>query len=66
MQDDLGAGRVTEVDWLNGEIVRLARSHRVDAPVNERLVELVHAAERGGETQWSADALLAQLESCRR
>ena len=65
MQDDLRAGRVTEVDWLNGEIAKLARKHSVAAPANERLVELVHAAERGGQTHWSGDALLAQLESCR-
>ena len=26
MQDDLDAGRLTEVDWLCGEVVRLAQS----------------------------------------
>lgn len=36
----------TEVDDLNGEIVRLAAAHGGAAPVNELLVELVHAMER--------------------
>lgn len=63
MQDDLAANRMTEVDWLNGEIARRARQRGIAAPVNERLVELVHAAERGGRRGWPGDALLAQLES---
>src|SRR5690606_23361665 len=46
MWDDLTRGRLTEVDWLNGEIVRLAREHGTTAPLNERVVALVHDAER--------------------
>ena len=61
MQDDLVAGRPTEVDWLNGEIVRLASPRGVSARVNQRLVELIHAAECGGRRDWSGDALLAEL-----
>lgn len=44
MADDLLRGRKTEVDFLNGEIVRLAAGA---APLNERIVSLVHAAEAG-------------------
>ncbi len=62
MQDDLAAGRTTEVDWLNGEIVRLAQRRNADAPVNARLAALVHTAEQGGGREWSGDALLAELE----
>lgn len=47
MSDDLIAGRKTEIDQLNGEVVRLAESLRLDAPVNRRIVELVRAAESG-------------------
>jgi 2-dehydropantoate 2-reductase len=48
MWQDLDRRRPTEVDWLNGEIVRLASASGVDAPLNRRIVELVHAAEREG------------------
>lgn len=61
MWDDLEAGRATEVDYLNGEIVTLARAHGTEAPVNERLVSLVHAAETGGKRHWPGDDLLAEL-----
>jgi 2-dehydropantoate 2-reductase len=37
-------GASSEVDYLNGEIVLLARRHGVDAPLNQRLQELLGAA----------------------
>lgn len=48
MWTDLERGRLTEVDFLNGEIVRLAGEHGGAAPINRRIVELVHQAERAG------------------
>lgn len=64
MADDLAAGRATEVDWLNGEVVRLAERLGQRAPVNARLLSLVRAAEQG-ETRpaWAGDALLAELRA---
>lgn len=47
MSDDLAAGRATEVDYLNGELVALADKLQVDAPVNRAIVELVRKAEAG-------------------
>ena len=47
MSDDLAAGRKTEVDYLNGELIRVAERLQVDAPVNRAIVELVHKAEAG-------------------
>ena len=47
MSDDLIAGRKTEVDFLNGELIRLAERLGMDAPVSRRIVALVHAAEAG-------------------
>jgi 2-dehydropantoate 2-reductase len=46
MWDDLSRGRLTEVDFLNGEIVRLAGSCGTEAPLNAQIVRLVHKAER--------------------
>ncbi|WP_273889087.1 ketopantoate reductase family protein [Rubrobacter naiadicus] len=42
-------GARTEVDYLNGEVVRLGRKMGLDTPYNERVVELVHEVERKGE-----------------
>ena len=47
MSDDLAAGRKTEVDYLNGELVRLAERLSMDAPVSRAIVDLVHKAEAG-------------------
>lgn len=58
MQEDLDAGRKTEVDWLQGEVLRLARELHGPAPVNARLLELVHAAEHGGRRDWRGEELL--------
>ncbi|MFG3340327.1 2-dehydropantoate 2-reductase [Glycomyces sp. NPDC048151] len=62
-QDDLAAGRATEVDYLNGEIAALAAEHGLDAPVNARLTALVHAAEDGGRRDFTGRELLAALRT---
>ncbi len=49
LYQDLLRGKATEVDYVNGEIVRLARAHGGDAPNNARVVELVHELERRGD-----------------
>jgi 2-dehydropantoate 2-reductase len=61
MWEDLEAGRVTEVDWINGEVVRLGREYGVVTPVNDLLVELIRDAERGGRRTWSGPELLDVL-----
>lgn len=61
MQDDLGAGRKTEVDVLQGEVLRLARAQHAEAPVNRRLLELVHEAEKGGRRDWGGEELLKEV-----
>lgn len=57
MADDFAAGRPTEIDWLNGEVVRLAHGLGRRAPINERIVALVRQAEAGVERRWDAKAL---------
>jgi 2-dehydropantoate 2-reductase len=60
MSDDLAAGRKTEVDYINGELVELAGKTGSDAPVNRRIVELVHDAEAGAPA-WSPSALRREV-----
>ena len=48
--------RPTEIDYLNGEVVRLGRELGVATPLNARLVEMVHEVERSGEF-WALDAV---------
>jgi 2-dehydropantoate 2-reductase len=57
MADDFAAGRETEIDYLNGEVVKLARSLGREAPVNSAVVELVKQRELGVERAWSAGEL---------
>lgn len=60
----LAAGRATEVDWINGEIVRLAGRFGAPAPVNARLGALVHdAARAAARPAWRGDALWADLSA---
>ena len=47
MADDLAAGRKTEVDYINGELVALANKLGAKAPVNDKIVELIRKAEAG-------------------
>jgi len=62
MWEDLTRGRLTEVDFLNGEIVSLAERTSVDAPVNRRIVALVHAAEEQGSGSPGLDASTLRAE----
>jgi len=64
MSDDLAAGRTTEVDWINGEVVRLAERLGQRAPVNAKLCAMVHAAESAASRpSWSGIDLLAALRA---
>lgn len=49
MWEDLQAGRPTEIDYIQGEIVRLAENHRRSAPLNKRVMQLIKDAERAGK-----------------
>lgn len=60
MWEDLEAGRPTEVDFLQGEIVELAKAHGLGAPINKRLMGLVHEAEHQRRA-WRAKELLEVL-----
>ena len=47
MLQDLERGLKTEVDVINGAVVDRGREYGVETPVNARVVELMHAMERG-------------------
>ncbi len=56
MLQDLERGVKTEVDVINGGVVQRGREYGVQTPFNERVVELMHAMERG-ERRPDRDAL---------
>jgi 2-dehydropantoate 2-reductase len=41
--------RASEIDYINGEIVRVAKQLNMTAPLNTRIVDLVHQVERTGK-----------------
>jgi 2-dehydropantoate 2-reductase len=47
MLQDLERGVATEVDVIDGAVVERGRAHGVPTPLHARVVELIHAAERG-------------------
>jgi 2-dehydropantoate 2-reductase len=47
MLQDLEQGRATEVDVVNGGVAQRGRANAIATPFNDRVVELVHAMERG-------------------
>ncbi|QIS13130.1 2-dehydropantoate 2-reductase [Nocardia arthritidis] len=63
MADDLALGRKTEISWLCGEIVSLGAMVGMPTPVNQRLIELIVAAEQGDQRRWTGAELFAQLRA---
>ena len=63
MADDFALGRITEVDSLCGEVVRLAKQHGLQAPRNAAIMRLVelHTSQGAGPGQWTGKALLKAL-----
>jgi len=62
MWEDLRRGRKTEIDFLNGEIVRAAEERGFDAPLNRKMQILIHEAEAAGKSPgYSAEELLQRL-----
>jgi 2-dehydropantoate 2-reductase len=61
MWEDLQRGRRTEIDLLNGEIVRLGAQVNVKTPYNSRIMELIKEAEKGAPPSLSAEQLQQKL-----
>lgn len=49
MWEDLQRGRRTEIDYLQGVIVELAKRHGLSAPLSTRIVALIRNAEQAGK-----------------
>jgi 2-dehydropantoate 2-reductase len=49
MWQDLHRGAPTEIDYLQGVIVRLAERHGLDVPLSRRVVALIKRAEAAGQ-----------------
>lgn len=66
MYQDLALGRKTEIDYLNGEIVKLAEGQGTSAPINQALLQLVKEAELKamGSPILSPEMLLKSVVRC--
>lgn len=65
MWEDLQAGRATEIDAIQGEVVTIAQARGVRAPVNATLLSLIRAAERQRVPLRGADVLAALKSAVR-
>ena len=50
MLQDVEAGRRTEIDYLNGAVVRMGQRHGIATPANDVVASLVRARETGSST----------------
>lgn len=50
MLDDMLLGRRTEIDAINGQVVRHARRHNIPVPVNDLLTRMVRASQHANES----------------
>lgn len=48
MLQDVRRGARSEVDWINGAVVRAGRRCGIDTPVNEIMLQLIHAKVESG------------------
>lgn len=54
-------GRSSEIDYINGEFVNLAKENNLNSPLNERLVEMVHQVENT-QRFFSKEELLSNVQ----
>ncbi len=55
-------GKPSEIDYINGEFVRLAEENNFSAPLNQKLAEMVHEVEKSGRF-FTKEELLKNTES---
>lgn len=54
--------KASEIDYINGEFVNIARKNNLAAPLNEKLTEMVHSVENTHKF-FSKDELLAETRN---
>lgn len=54
-------GRNSEIDYINGEFINLAKEKELSAPINSKLVNMVHQVEESGKF-FSKEELLSNLK----
>ena len=54
-------GKSSEIDYLNGEFLKLADAAGLNAPLNKRLVEMVHQVEKD-KMFYSKDILMSKVK----
>jgi 2-dehydropantoate 2-reductase len=42
-------GKSSEIDFINGEVVQIAKHLHLPCPLNEKVVDMVHEVERSGK-----------------
>ncbi len=55
-------GRSSEIDYINGEISRIASDNKIEAPLNSKIVDLVHKVEEN-KSFLSKEELLEEMEA---
>lgn len=58
MWEDIQEGKKTEIDFLNGKVVQLAKEARIPCPVNEQIVTLIKQLELGEPVTESSLSLM--------
>ena len=53
----LAAGRITEIDALQGRIIEMGRAKSIPTPLNSAMHAAVKMAEQGGKTGMTPDQL---------
>jgi 2-dehydropantoate 2-reductase len=65
MWEDLDKRRKVEFDFINGEIINLAKAHNLDCPIQTKIAALIKEAEekKAGSPCYSAEELTALLNT---
>lgn len=65
MWEDLDKKRKVEFDFINGEIINLAKAHNLDCPIQTKIAELIRSAEekKAGSPCYSAEELTSLLKT---
>jgi ketopantoate reductase len=55
MLQDMSRGDATEIDYINGYIVRLGKLAAVPTPINETMVDMIKLKHRINTSKWPSN-----------